>query len=281
MASSPPLQVSGTPETQEAPATSNTEAAATDTLAPALVTAVELPELPLKPGPGTKTKEAIHRRNGYQKKAKKEMAHGSWKLVYADFVTVLMAFFIVVWVMLFDNISKRERIDTSCIEPVAKELKEMIQGDAGLQSGKMPFDIDYSSEGLRITLKDAGEPLFQRGGTTLSDFAKKQFQKIASVANKCPTHKLKIEGYTDAEAYAGGTNGYSNWELSAERANSARRELIAEKVPIDRIAQVIGYGDSVPSMPQDPTNPLNRRISITVIPPKIKGEVKMGGMSPL
>jgi chemotaxis protein MotB len=131
-------------------------------------------------------------------------------------------------------------------------------------------------------LKDAGDPLFQRGGTILSDFAKKQFQKIAAVANKCPTHKLKIEGYTDAEPYGGGgTVGYSNWELSAERANSARRELILEKVPIERISQVIGYGDSVPSMVQDPTNPLNRRISITIIPPKIKGEVKMGGLSPI
>jgi chemotaxis protein MotB len=116
----------------------------------------------------------------------------------------------------------------------------------------------------------------------LSDFAKKQFQKIAAVANKCPTHKLKIEGYTDAEPYGGGgTVGYSNWELSAERANSARRELILEKVPTERISQVIGYGDSVPSMPQDPINPLNRRISITIIPPKIGGQVKMGGMSPV
>lgn len=243
--------------------------------------AMETPELPLKPGPGTKTKAASTRRNPFRKKHKKEAQHGSWKLVYADFVTVLMAFFIVVWVMLFDNISKRERIDTSCIEPVAKELKELIAGDAGLQSAKPPFDIDYSTEGLRITLKDAGEPLFQRGGTTLSDFAKKQFQKIAAVANKCPTHKLKIEGYTDAEPYGGGIAGYGNWELSAERANSARRELVLEKVPIERISQVIGYGDSVPSMPQDPTNPLNRRISITIIPPKIGGEVKMGGMSPI
>ena len=239
------------------------------------------PELPLKPGPGTKTKPVVSRR-AFKKRVKKATHHGAWKLVYADFVTVLMAFFIVVWVMLFDNISKRERIDTSCIEPVANELKALIAGDAGLQAGKPPFDIDYSTDGLRITLKDAGEPLFQRGGTVLSDFAKKQFQKIAAVANKCPTHKLKIEGYTDAEPYGGGgTVGYSNWELSAERANSARRELILEKVPIERISQVIGYGDSVPSMPQDPINPLNRRISITIIPPKIGGQVKMGGMSPV
>jgi len=234
----------------------------------------------LKSGTGIKSSQTIKRKE-YRKKVKKQVHHGTWKLVYADFVTVLMAFFIVVWVMLFDNIAKRERIDTSCIEPLAEELKNQISGDAGLQTGKMPFEVDYSSDGLRITLLDAGEPLFQRGGSVLSEFAKKQFLKIANVVNMCPTHKLKIEGYTDAEPYGGGATGYGNWELSGERANSARRELVAEKVPIDRIAQVIGYGDSVPSLPNDPTNPLNRRISITVIPPKIKGEIKMGGMSPI
>jgi hypothetical protein len=70
---------------------------------------------------------------------------------------------------------------------LANELKAMIQGDAGLQTGKMPFDIDYSTEGLRITLKDAGEPLFQRGGTTLSDFAKKQIPKLL----RWPTNALR------------------------------------------------------------------------------------------
>ena len=229
----------------------------------------------LKHGPAIEHSSRVH-----HKKHKKHAKHGAWKLVYADFVTVMMAFFIVVWVALFENVSKRDELDTSCIEPLATELKAMIQGDSGLQGGKMPFDIEYSKEGLQITLKDAGEPLFQRGGTTLSDFAKKQFQKISTVVMKCPTHKLKIEGYTDAEPYGGGGFGYSNWELSSERANSARRELILEKVPIERIAQVIGYGESVPSMPNDPKNPLNRRISITVIPPKMGGSVAMGGMAP-
>lgn len=114
--------------------------------------------------------------------------------------------------------------------------------------------------------------MFQTGGAVLSEFAKEQFSKIASVVDMCPTHKLKIEGYTDATPYAGGVMGYGNWELSAERANAARRELLSQKVASDRIAQVIGYGDSVPSMPEDPTNPLNRRISITVLPP-LKGKL--------
>ena len=82
----------------------------------------------------------------------------------------------------------------------------------------------------------------------------------------CPGSPLRIEGYTDATPYAGGALGYGNWELSAERANAARRELLSKEVDIKRIAQVLGYGDSVPSLPNDPTNPLNRRISITVLP---------------
>jgi len=110
----------------------------------------------------------------------------------------------------------------------------------------------------------------------LSDFAKKQFQKIASVVDMCPTHKLKIEGYTDSTPYSGGATGYGNWELSGERANAARRELVAQNVSIDRIAQVIGYGDSVPTLPDDPTNAVNRRISITILPPlKPKGDLMM------
>ena len=96
---------------------------------------------------------------------------------------------------------------------------------------------------------------------------------LATQLNTCPTHRVKIEGYTDAEPYQGGQSSYTNWELSIERANSARRELITHNVDIKRVGQVIGYGDSVPAMPDDPNNALNRRISITVIPPKeIKNE---------
>lgn len=199
------------------------------------------------------------------------MSHGNWKLVYADFVTVLMAFFIVVWIMLFDLISEREKLDVSCLKPLAEGLQQQINDDKTFKSGRSPLQVEYSIEGLRVTLLDTQDAMFQRGGSTLSEFAKKQFAKIGSVVDMCPTHKLKIEGYTDATPYAGGVTGYGNWELSSERANAARRELLAQNVTVDRIAQVIGYGDSVPSLPDDPTNALNRRISITVLPPKVKG----------
>ena len=220
--------------------------------------------------------EPVVRKGRAPKRARRNVSHGNWKLVYADFVTVLMAFFIVVWILLFDLVSEREKFDKTCLTPLNAALQKQINEDQVLQSGTNPLQIEYSEEGLKVTLLDTREPMFQRGGTSLSDFAKKQFQKIASVVDMCPTHKLKIEGYTDSTPYAGGATGYGNWELSGERANAARRELIAQNVSVDRIAQVIGYGDSVPTLPDDPTNAVNRRISITILPPlKPKGDLMM------
>ena len=219
------------------------------------------------------TQQAVTRRGLPIVKGRKHITHGNWKLVYADFVTVLMAFFIVVWIMLFDLISEREKLDLTCLKPLNEALQKQILEDRTLNKGKNALVVDYSVEGLRVTLLDTQKPMFQTGAAILSEFAKNQFSKIASVVEMCPTHKLKIEGYTDASPYAGGITGYGNWELSTERANAARRELLAQKVAADRIVQVIGYGDSVPSMPEDPTNPLNRRISITVLPPTVKNQV--------
>jgi len=220
--------------------------------------------------------EPVVRRARASKRARRSVSHGNWKLVYADFVTVLMAFFIVVWILLFDLVSEREKFDKTCLTPLNAALQKQINEDQVLQAGTNPLQIEYSEEGLKVTLLDTREPMFQRGGTSLSDFAKKQFQKIASVVDMCPTHKLKIEGYTDSMPYSGGATGYGNWELSGERANAARRELIAQNVSVDRIAQVIGYGDSVPTLPDDPTNAINRRISITILPPlKPKGDLMM------
>jgi chemotaxis protein MotB len=220
--------------------------------------------------------EPVVRKGRASKRARRSVSHGNWKLVYADFVTVLMAFFIVVWILLFDLVSEREKFDKTCLTPLNAALQKQINEDQVLQAGTNPLQIEYSEEGLKVTLLDTREPMFQRGGTSLSDFAKKQFQKIASVVDMCPTHKLKIEGYTDSTPYSGGATGYGNWELSGERANAARRELVAQNVSIDRIAQVIGYGDSVPTLPDDPTNAVNRRISITILPPlKPKGDLMM------
>ena len=203
----------------------------------------------------------LPRRTPRSSKANADLGHGNWKLVYADFVTVLMAFFLVVWIILYDKVSKIPERDMACINQLAENLKSQIDEDKQLKRGNSPIQIELEHDGLRLTLLDNNQPMFQSGQAVLSEFAKSQFGKIATAVNL-----WRIEGYTDASKYAGGVTGYGNWELSAERANTARRELVARDVGSERIAQVIGYGDSVASLPEDPANPLNRRISITVLP---------------
>jgi chemotaxis protein MotB len=177
-----------------------------------------------------------------------------------------MAFFIVAWILTFDKLSKIPQRDMSCITAMAADLKKQIEADSRLTRGKIPIDIELLPEGLRLTLLDNNQPMFQTGQAVLSAFAKEQFSKIATAVNLCEANPLMIEGYTDATPYGGGVTGYGNWELSAERANAARRELLSKAVKSGRISQVIGYGESRPSLPDDPTNALNRRISITVLP---------------
>ena len=208
----------------------------------------------------------LPRRRPHSSKPKAELGHGNWKLVYADFVTVLMAFFLVVWIILFEKVSKIPEKDMVCINQLAVNLQQQIEEDKALKKGNSPIQIDLQYDGLRLTLLDNNQPMFQTGQAVISEFAKNQFSKISTSVNMCPQNRLKIEGYTDASRYAGGVTGYGNWELSTERANAARRELLARDVASERISQVIGYGDSVPSLPEDPANPLNRRISITVLP---------------
>ena len=205
-----------------------------------------------------------------QKRPKRELGHGNWKLVYADFVTVLMAFFLVCWILLYNLLSEIEPVDNACIKQMASDLHQLIDNDKKLKRGSIPIQIDLEPLGLRLTLLDNNQPMFQTGSAVLSSFAKDQFAKIAHVVNMCPQNKLRIEGYTDATPYAGGATGYGNWELSAERANAARRELLSKDVAPDRISQVIGYGDSRPSLPETPLSRLYLRISITVLPRESK-----------
>lgn len=211
------------------------------------------------PSPPTRRPHAVRRRE-------RQESHGTWKLVYADFVTVLMAFFIVAWILTFDKLSKIPKRDMSCITSMAADLRKQIEADSSLARGKIPIEIELLPEGLRLTLLDNNQPMFQTGQAVLSGFAKEQFAKIATAVNLCEANPLMIEGYTDATPYSSGITGYGNWELSAERANAARRELLSKAVKPERISQVIGYGDSRPSLPDEPTNALNRRISITVLP---------------
>ena len=92
----------------------------------------------------TSKTEPVVRRGRPPKREKRHAAHGNWKLVYADFVTVLMAFFIVVWILLFDLVSERERFDKTCLDPLNAALQKQISEDQVLQSGNNPLQIEYS-----------------------------------------------------------------------------------------------------------------------------------------
>lgn len=195
---------------------------------------------------------------------------GRWKLVYADFVTVLMAFFIVSWIMLFNLISKEKKVDRTCTNEIAADVRKKIQSDPSITAGKEPIQVlnDYTVEGVRFTLVDTTAAMFQSGRAVISEFAKDHFNTVADAIQKCGgDYKLRIEGYTDATRFAGGDLGYGNWELSAERANSARRELLLRGIDPKQISEVVGYGDSRPVTPNDPNGAQNRRVSITVIAP--------------
>jgi len=198
-------------------------------------------------------------------------AGGRWKLVYADFVTVLMAFFIVAWIFVFDLLSKERRVyDRTCTESIGRQVEAEFTRDLGPDRSLWPIEIDYAEGvgGTRFTLVDVVEPMFDRGSARLSTYASPHLDTIAASIGKCPELRIKIEGYTDSTQYAGGEfAAYGNWELSVDRASTARRELVARSISSSRIEEVTGYGDSKLALPNDPTNPRNRRISITVLAP--------------
>lgn len=198
---------------------------------------------------------------------------GRWKLVYADFVTVLLAFFIVSWILVVNLISKEKKLDRICTNSIAELVRSQVNSDPATVRGKEPIQVlnDYTVDGVRFTLVDSTSAMFQSGQAVISEFGKRHFDTIASAIQQCEgDHRLRIEGYTDATKYAGGDLVYGNWELSAERANAARRELLLRGIEPERISEVVGYGDSRPALPNDPNNALNRRVSITVIAPVLR-----------
>ncbi|MBA3581287.1 MAG: flagellar motor protein MotB [Gammaproteobacteria bacterium] len=250
---------------------------------------------------------------------------GSWKVAYADFVTAMMAFFMLMWMMgsttpeqksaisdYFQNPSAIEAsggISSSMIEmggqleiargegnnpleqnPDAPEvedpaedsaeaaaqkeldsmqamfsqLKSALDTNAALSSFKDQLLIDITNEGLRIQIMDKeNRPMFANGSSAPEKYTKPLFAEIVKILNQSP-NKISISGHTDMTPYAN-TTGYSNWELSADRANAARRQIISAGLPSDKISRVVGLGSSVLYDKDNPYNPINRRINIILL----------------
>ncbi|MTI73571.1 MAG: flagellar motor protein MotB [Stenotrophomonas sp.] len=254
---------------------------------------------------------------------------GSWKVAYADFVTAMMAFFLVMWLLAstskperaaiseyFRNPSplsgtsstpapgmagpggastsmiklggatdisrgnsndpfqnQRESIPTPVdererekqqLEALKQELEEAISKSQALEPFKDQLLLDITSEGLRIQIVDKqNRPMFDMGSAKLMPYTREILRELSHFINQVPNH-ISISGHTDITAYSTQL-GYSNWELSADRANAARRALLEGGMGEDKVARVVGLSSSVLFDKTDPQNPINRRISIVVM----------------
>ena len=243
---------------------------------------------------------------------------GAWKVAYADFVTAMMAFFLLMWLLgsttpedrqgisdFFQNPSAiqgpggastsmidfggsqdipedegtplatpdklseealAERIQEQAqLDELMRKLKEQIESSPTLKDFKDQLLLDITSEGLRIQIVDQEKrPMFDLGGTRLKAYTRAILFELAKTIHEVPNH-ISLSGHTDATPFSLEREGYSNWELSADRANAARRALIAGGMSHDQIGRVVGLASSVLFNKAEPTHPVNRRISIIVM----------------
>ena len=149
-------------------------------------------------------------------------------------------------------------------EKAEDALREAMKDSPGLSDMAENLIIDNTPKGLRIQLVDAeNTSMFPSGGSKMQENLNKILEKVADIVHRLP-NQIAISGHTDSVPFRR-SDGYSNWELSSERANASRRALVGFGVPISRIASVTGKADTDPLVPEDPTLPTNRRISIVLL----------------
>ena len=157
-----------------------------------------------------------------------------------------------------------ETLEQRRMEELFQELKDRIEQNKTLQEFKDQLLIDITDEGLRIQIVDrSGRPMFDSGRAELKYYSQDILFELAKTLGSVD-NRLSITGHTDSTPFSG-RPGYTNWELSADRANTARRALVAGGVRGEQIARVVGLSDTVLFDQEDPTAPVNRRISIIVL----------------
>lgn len=163
------------------------------------------------------------------------------------------------------------------LESLKETLEEAIEESEALATFKEQLLIDITTEGLRIQIVDKeNRPMFDLGGSRLKPYTVDLLKELGSLINQVP-NRVSLTGHTDARPLTG---DYSNWELSTERANAARRMLIAGGMQADKIGRVVGLADTVPFDKADPTNPINRRISLIVMNKKTEEAIQEEGQLP-
>jgi chemotaxis protein MotB len=251
---------------------------------------------------------------------------GAWKIAYADFVTAMMAFFLLMWLLGSTSKYDKEGIseyfntplsalfsgkessdatrpsvvnggghdisdtrpgvgamaqpspaaaqaptpaptqdDLRKLQQLKQKLTSLIEHVPALNAYKDQIRISITAEGLRIEIVDSQKrPMFALGSTKLQPYAVMILTQIGGALNDVQNH-ISIAGHTDDVPYGGGEDGYTNWELSSERANAARRALVTGGMRIEKVLQVRGLADVQPLQGNDPNAPTNRRISILVM----------------
>jgi len=251
---------------------------------------------------------------------------GAWKIAYADFVTAMMAFFLLMWLLgsttkgdlkgiadyfqsplqvalaggsgsgdansviqgggasLTEQVGQikrgeveearkrraaeraaRARREREQMEALKLRLEAAVQLNPKLAEMRHQIRIEITPDGLRIQIvDDFNRPMFALGGAQVQPYMRDLLQEIGKVLNEVD-NKVALSGHTDSAPYVGGERGYSNWELSADRANASRRELIAGGMNADKVVRVVGLADSNLLNKDNPRDPLNRRIAIIVM----------------
>ncbi len=160
---------------------------------------------------------------------------------------------------------KYEQQEQKSLEALKQELQQELEKiDSVFGELKDQILIDYTALGLRIQIVDKEQrPMFDLGSSRLKGYSSEVLKALAPLLDRVPNH-ISVTGHTDATAYGAGAL-YSNWELSADRANSARRALIDGSYPDTKVVTVQGMGSAAPYTPEDPSAPINRRIAILVL----------------
>lgn len=258
---------------------------------------------------------------------------GGWKIAYADFMTAMFAFFLVMWLLSSsspkqltgiaehfkmplnqalkggpainnspsvipgggDPIAIKDEIkrpqndddadtdadDVKRIDQLKQQLDQMIESSPVLKQFRPQLLIDITPEGLRIQIVDSSKrPMFDRSSAVVVSYMRNILREISPVINAQP-NKITLAGHTDATQYAQGDKSYSNWELSADRANASRRELIAGGLQEIKVLRVMGVASSMNLNQDDPFAPINRRISIVVLNHRAQTEIEKANAAPL
>ncbi|THF60968.1 flagellar motor protein MotB [Pseudothauera rhizosphaerae] len=267
-------------------------------------------------------------------------AHGGvWKLAYADFVTAMMAFFLMMWLLgstaqgdlegiaehfrtpikfsmqggaedggssrvlqgggddlsrsvgqvrrgdvlerppapVEDVLARERRTESARLLDLKGRIEAIIEADPALRPFKNQILMDITLEGLRIQLVDEqNRPMFLSGSAILQPYTRDLLRAIGRALNDVP-NRVSLSGHTDAAPYAGGERGFSNWELSSNRANTSRRELLAGGLDNGKVLRVVGLADTIHLNRDDPLDPANRRISIIVMKKQAEEAIRSEG----